>query len=138
MKVLIGLSILLSSFFSPTPDDKIIGQYWVEGKTGKIEIYNCGDEYCGKIIWRADTRKDVKNPDKTLRNRSVIGITFLKNFIYQVNNEEWTDGTVYSIDNGKTYSGKLWLEDNGQTLKMRGFIGLSLFGRTATLKRVEK
>lgn len=132
--------LLFLSFFASltsSPADQIVGKFWVNEKTGKIEIYKCGDNYCGKIIWRQDARKDSKNPDKNLRNRSVIGIDFLKDFKYNPSKKVWSGGTVYSIDNGKTYKGKLWLTNENQTLKMRGFIGFSLLGKTATLERIE-
>ncbi len=109
----------------------------MEERTGKIEIYKCAESYCGKIIWREDARKDIKNPGKNLQSRSVIGLSFLQNFVYDKSRNQWIEGTVYSIDNGSTYSGKLWLEEDGKVLKMRGYIGISLFGRTATLERVE-
>lgn len=37
---------------------------------------------------------------------------------------------------GKTYHCKLKLADNGQTLKLRGYIGFSLIGRTDSWQRV--
>ena len=120
-----------------TEADQILGQYWTDTKEGKIEIYSCGDQYCGKIIWRKDARKDSKNPDASLKERSVIGIEFMEGFTYNPNKKVWDSGTVYSIDNGGTYSGKLWLEQGGKVLKMRGYLGISILGRTATLTRVD-
>ncbi len=113
--------------------DALLGQWWLNGQTGKIEIFKAQGKYHGKIIWRTEARNDTENPDPALRNRSVIGITFLKDFVYD--GGQYVDGSVYSIENGGTYSGKLWLEDDRQTLKMRGYLGISLFGRTATLTR---
>ncbi|MEL6191929.1 MAG: DUF2147 domain-containing protein [Bacteroidota bacterium] len=115
--------------------DDILGTYWVNEKQGKVEIYKESNKYFGKIIWRKDDRKDIKNPDPSLRSRSVIGMTFLKDFVFSEG--EYVDGFVYSLDNGNTYSGKMWLEKGGSMLKMRGFIGISLLGRTATLERVK-
>lgn len=116
--------------------DDILGQYWTEKREGKIEIFQQGDKYFGKIAWRKEARKDTENPDESLRNRNVIGIIFLQDFVFD-GKDEWEDGTVYSIDNGGTYSGRIWLEDDGETLKMRGYMGISLLGRTATLKRAD-
>ncbi|MEL6835158.1 MAG: DUF2147 domain-containing protein [Bacteroidota bacterium] len=116
--------------------DDILGQYWTEKREGKIEIFKQGDKYFGKIAWRKEARKDTENPDESLRNRNVIGIIFLQDFVFD-GKDEWEDGTVYSIDNGGTYSGRIWLEDDGETLKMRGYMGISLLGRTATLKRAD-
>ncbi|MDK4539902.1 DUF2147 domain-containing protein [Kingella kingae] len=36
----------------------------------------------------------------------------------------------------KTYSSKATITDGGNTLKVRGFVGVSLLGRTQTWKRV--
>ena len=71
-----------------------------------------------------------------MRDREVVGIVFLKDFTFN-GKDEWEGGRVYSPDNGKTYKGKLWMED-ANTLKMRGFIGVSLIGRTETFYRVEE
>ena len=58
----------------------------------------------------------------------IIGLNLVNGFVYQGKNK-WGDGTIYDPDNGKTYSCKMTLmEDN--TLKVRGFIGISLIGRT--------
>ena len=136
MRLYIILMFSLITIFGNSPSDAIIGEYWTENKTGKIAIFKCENKYCGRIIWRKDNRKDVENPDKTKRSRNVVGVQFLNDFEYSNDESIWLGGTVYSIDNGNTYKGKIWLENNGKTLKMRGFIGFSFIGRTATLKRV--
>lgn len=139
MKRLLMFTILLLSaplMFSQSEEDKVIGQYWTETKEGKVEIFKKGNKYFGKIIWRKDARLDTENPDENLQNRNVVGIIFMKDFIFKKN--KWVGGEVYSIENGGTYSGKMWLENNGKFLKMRGYLGISLLGKTATLLRVEK
>ena len=137
MKSIIHIVLFLGSFVihAQTGDD-IIGEYWTDTKEGRIEIYRKGSYYFGKIKWRREAIQDTKNPNSDLRKRSVIGLVFLKDFKYK--SGKWIDGSVYSIDNGKTYSGKLWLENGGKILKMRGYVGFSLLGRTATLMRVNK
>ena len=129
-------SIMLCSLdgYSQSNGDELLGQYWTEARQGKIEFYKQQDKFYGKIIWRKEAKTDQENPNPSLRNRSVIGIVFLKDFVYEEGT--WSEGSVYSIDNGNTYSGKLWLEESGRKLKMRGYIGFSLLGRTATLERV--
>jgi len=47
---------------------------------------------------------------------------------------EWSGGTIYDPNNGKTYSCKLKLT-GPDTLKVRGYIGISLIGRSETWKR---
>lgn len=137
MKLYILIMFSLITFLDNSPSDAVIGEYWTENKTGKIAIFKCDNKYCGRIIWRQDNRNDVENPDKTKRGRNVVGIQFLNNFEYDEDKKIWSGGTVYSIDNGNTYNGKIWLDNNGRILKMRGYIGFSLLGRTATLTRVK-
>ena len=127
--------VVLNLSQAQTGADSILGTYWTETKEGKIEIFKKGNAYFGKILWRKDARKDTENPDESLRNRSVIGIIFMKDFIYKKG--KWINGKIYSIENGGEYSGKIWLEDNGKTLKMRGYLGFSLLGKTATLIRTD-
>ncbi|RNC87086.1 MAG: DUF2147 domain-containing protein [Winogradskyella sp.] len=133
--VYLVLSAFVSVLFPQTKADKIIGEYWTETKEGKIEIFKKDNKYFGKIMWRKDARLDTENPDENLRDRSVIGVVFMKDFVFK--KDKWVGGEVYSIENGGTYSGKMWLENNDDTLKMRGYLGLSLFGKTATFTRVE-
>ena len=136
MKLISIITFLLFqlTIYSQYSEDDIIGRYWTENNEGKVEIYKSQGSYFGKILWRQDDRLDDKNPKLELRNRSVIGITFMENFRFD--DGVWKGGSVYSIDNGNTYSGKMWLEQEGAILKMRGYLGLSIFGRTATLTRV--
>ncbi|MEM9533543.1 MAG: DUF2147 domain-containing protein [Pseudomonadota bacterium] len=112
----------------------IEGRYWTEDRNGMIEMYRAGDQLSGRIVWRSSPLLDRNNPDPSLRGRSMVGVTFLTGFTKK--GSKWEGGEVYSADNGRTYRGKLWLEDDGLTLKMRGFVGVSLFGRTASFSRV--
>jgi uncharacterized protein (DUF2147 family) len=50
--------------------------------------------------------------------------------------DEFTGGRVFDPEDGKTYRCKIRVVDGGQKLEVRGFIGLSMFGRTQTWKRL--
>jgi uncharacterized protein (DUF2147 family) len=52
----------------------------------------------------------------------------LKGFVFEGNNE-WKEGHIYDPNNGKTYRCNLELIDQ-ETLSVRGYVGISLFGRT--------
>jgi len=65
----------------------------------------------------------------------LIGLTILKDFVFDDNS--WTGATIYDPRNGKTYSCKLSLKDN-YTLNIRGYLGLSLFGRTESWTKTGK
>ena len=96
---------------------------------GWVEITRDGDVFHGAIVGPTnDGRLDDENPDPKLRSRPLFGLRILEGF-KAMSDEKWADGTIYDPNNGKTYSCTLELEDE-QTLKVRGFIGVSLFGRT--------
>lgn len=112
--------------------DDIIGQYYTPKKDGKIQLFKVGNHYAGKLIWGKSNRKDYKNPNADLRSRDLVGMVFLTNFVYD--DGEYKDGKIYDPQSGKTYSSKMWLS-NGN-LKVRGFLGVSLLGRTEVFTRI--
>lgn len=50
---------------------------------------------------------------------------------------EFEDGKILDPENGKVYSSKAKLDDSGKKLEVRGFIGVSLFGRSQTWVRAD-
>jgi uncharacterized protein (DUF2147 family) len=117
----------------PKAADKVTGVYWSPKKDAKIEIYKKGEQYYGKSIWVAVPKKDVENPEVSLRKRSTLGIELLTNFNFA--NGEYSGGSIYDPQSGKTYSCKMTLI--GENLKVRGYIGISLFGRTEIFERIK-
>ena len=124
---------LVNHGFAQTGSDKIIGLYWAPKKDAKIQIYKKADRYFGKTVWAATPRKDTENPDKLLRERNLVGTDILTNFSYD--DDHYTGGEVYDPGNGKTYNCKISFV--GQDLKVRGYIGISLFGRTEIFERIK-
>jgi uncharacterized protein (DUF2147 family) len=116
--------------------DAILGKYMVPSKDGAIEVYKTGTKYYGKIVLNKDPEKlDINNPDKTKQSRKVLGTTILNDFLFK-GEQLWADGTIYDPKNGKTYSCKITRLENGD-LQIRGFIGISLLGRTETFVRLK-
>ncbi len=107
------------------------GDGWIDvtvtpaGVSGVIEGSANADED------RPDT--DEKNPDPALRNRPLIGLQLFQGFDY-AGNGRWTGGTIYVPNSGKTYRCIVTYVDHN-TLKVRGYIGVSLLGRTETWTR---
>lgn len=114
-----------------TPAD-ILGTWINQAGDGLIEIATHDGVYEGTIRGGTDgqDRKDSNNPDPALRDRSLQGLKILGNLTYRGNNK-WVGGWIYDPNNGKTYKCKLKLIDNN-TLQIRGYIGVSVFGRTET------
>ncbi len=111
----------------------ILGVWLSETKESKIEMYQQGDELFGKIVWvKTDGIKDTKNPDPKLRSRPLLGLVILTNF-KNAGSDAWDNGKIYDPLSGKTYSCNFKLVD--KKLKIRGYVGISLFGRTSTWTR---
>lgn len=124
--------------------DDIIG-LWQNGEgTGHIKIEKIGNKYYGKIVWLKepndpDTGKpkvDKKNPDESKRNTPIMGYKVLRDFVYQGDNK-WKEGMIYDPKKGSDYKCNITMV-NKNTLDVRGYIGISMIGRTDTWKRVDK
>ena len=61
-------------------------------------------------------------------NKPVVGMTIIWGM--QKDGDEWDGGTILDPKTGKTYKCSIELVDGGMKLKVRGYIGFSLFGRT--------
>ncbi|MGF1924415.1 MAG: DUF2147 domain-containing protein [Bacteroidia bacterium] len=138
--ILVFLVFFTSICFAQNKD-AIVGKWLTATGEGQIEIYKRSDKYFGKLFWIKDPndengkpKLDQKNPNASLRGKSILGLEILKNFIFE--DGKWIDGTIYDPQTGKTYSCNLTLKENGQ-LGVRGYIGISLIGRTETWRRVK-
>ena len=122
---------------------KIIG-FWLTRKgDARVQFYReTGREkrFLGRLAWlrQPDDDKgrpnlDENNPDPALRRRPVLGLVIIH--VSYTGRGSWK-GTVYDPDNGKTYGCNICLA-GPDTMKLRGYLGFSLFGRTETWKRVK-
>jgi uncharacterized protein (DUF2147 family) len=75
---------------------------------------------------------DGQNPDPGLRSRPICGLVIGSGF-RETDPDHLADGKLYDPNNGHTYSGTIAL--NGDTLHLRGYVGVSMFGRTETWHR---
>jgi uncharacterized protein (DUF2147 family) len=144
-RCLLAVVLLLLSAAAPVlalDKDAIIGQWYTAEQEALVSIYPCGEHYCGRIIGLKEpknpdgTKKvDLNNPDQARRHEPIIGLQLVSNFTF--NGEKmWAGGKIYDPENGKTYSCKMVL-DGEQYLKVRGYIGISLLGRTEIWTRAE-
>lgn len=137
------LLVLLVPLALAQNPDAILG-VWKNGEgTGMVQVYKRGDKYFGKVVWLkvpnnpdGTPRTDVNNPDEKLRTRPLKGLENLRNFVHKGDNV-WEEGQVYDPKTGNDYSCEMKLVD-ANTLEVRGYIGVSLFGRTDVWKRQVK
>lgn len=144
---LASMLLLLGGFFSFAASfngDAVVGVWFTENDDSRIEIYKCGNTYCGKITWLKEAiygqddamagkaKVDRENPKKALRDRTIVGLEIMTGFAFDEGT--WGGGRIYDPESGKTYKCKMKLGENGD-LQVRGYIGIPALGRTTTWTR---
>lgn len=124
--------VLLAAAHGQT--NNILGN-WTNPTGSTIHIYRCGSDICAKLVKiskDSPTRVDAKNPNAALRGRSLCGLQIGKDFEPK-GSDRAEGGKLYDPESGKTYTGSM-TRDRGK-LKLRGYVGIPLFGRTETWNR---
>jgi uncharacterized protein (DUF2147 family) len=89
--------------------------------TGKIiKGLNANDNPERRCTACTDSRKD----------QLMLGMTIINDM--KKEGDGWDGGQILDPENGKIYKCKMRLEDGGQKLVVRGYIGVSLLGRSQT------
>ncbi len=122
--------------------DAILGKWINPSGEGQIQVYKKGSLFFGKLVWlkspnneaTGQPKTDMNNPEKSLRSKPVLGLEILKNFKFD-GEDVYEEGSIYDPKNGKTYKCKMTLD--GNKLKIRGFIGISLLGRSEVWSRIK-
>lgn len=132
------LLLLMGSSFAPIADnpDNIVGVWKTGEGTAMVRIYKNGDKYQGKIVWLKEPndpetgkpKQDKNHPEEATKSRPILGMVNIWGFTYKENNL-WDDGNIYDPKNGSTYSCTIKMI-NPNSLEVRGFIGVSIIGRT--------
>lgn len=135
VSLLVGFSLMAQK-----KADDVTGIWLTTGDNpAKIQVFKTGDTFYGKIVWlkipdeNGRPKVDSKNPEEGKRSRPVMGLMILEGFKFN-GSDEWDGGKIYDPESGKTYSCYMSLKDNN-TLKVRGYIGFSLIGRSETWTR---
>ncbi len=136
--ILMVLGFISLGEVSAITEADILGTWVNQAGDGLIEISLQQEKYSGTIMGGTDEedRKDVNNPDPALRDRSLSGVKILGDLSYRENNM-WAGGWIYDPNNGKTYKCKMKLTDS-KTLEIRGYVGISAFGRTEIWKKKDE
>lgn len=120
-----------------------LGRWLTDGGKAQVEIAPCADKLCGKIVWLAEPldeqgqpKRDRNNQDEAKRSRPVVGLAMLEGFAAAGEPDKWEGGTIYNPEDGKTYSCTMTLQD-ADTLRVRGYVGLPLLGKTQVWTRVQ-
>jgi uncharacterized protein (DUF2147 family) len=116
----------------------------IDDATGKERSYVRIVEVNGELQGKVEKLFDFPGDDPEhlcdkckgdRKDQPVIGMTILWGL--KDEGKVWKGGEILDPDNGKTYRCKMTVSKNGQELDVRGYIGISLIGRTQTWLRLE-
>lgn len=145
MRLFIGLIGLVLLFpLSPANATTVTGLWLTKDGKSHVRIEACGAKLCGRIVWLRDPngpdgkpKIDKKNPNSLKQARPILNLKILNGFVKADDEgKAWEDGEIYNPSDGKTYSCKMTLTD-ANTLRVRGYVGISLFGKSQIWKRVK-
>jgi uncharacterized protein (DUF2147 family) len=145
MKMAIGVLLAVCASFSADvvmADEPSAVGFWVTPDHGAVvQVSQCGGALCGMIVGvRTDHKpgempRDTHNPDPAKRDRPTCGMMMMGSLVPAKGGAvKWDGGWVYDPESGNTYKGAMQLE-GADTLNLRGYLGISLFGRTQTWTR---
>lgn len=109
-----------------------------------VRITENNGEYTGRIEKLYPGVSDEPNPlctkcEGARRNQPIVGMVIVSGVRRGPDTaDEYSGGEILDPDNGNTYRALLTVADGGRKLRVRGYIGVSLFGRTQVWERVDE
>ena len=140
MTLLCALVFAMPAFAQGINDkaDNIVGEYLTDrgGSKSKVRVTKSADgTYSAQVFWvekpyddKGNKRKDVKNPDKSLRNVDIDQVVIVKGLKYNASEKTWGDAKIYDPSKGIRVNVTAEFED-AKKLKLRG----TIFGIGTTL-----
>ncbi len=130
----------LGTFMSQAQD--VIGNWKTfDDETGEaksiVQIYEQGGKMYGKVVEILNpAKRDAKcqNCKGSDKDKPILGLVIIKGLSKDGN--EWNGGQILDPNKGKLYKCSMSLEGK-DVLKVRGYVGISLLGRTQTWKKVK-
>ena len=129
-------SVIFFLFTISAQSQSVIGKWkTIDDETQKpasyVEIYEEDGKFYGKVleILKEDTKPDAVCEECTddRKDQPIVGMQIIRGLKKKEN--QWTGGTILDPNNGKVYKCYLELEERDK-LKLRGYVGFSLIGRT--------
>lgn len=145
-RILIAMMLGLAAIGSQAADpDSPVGLWrTIDDKSGKERSFVRVTEANGQLLITIEKllREPGEDPNPICekcpgerKNKPVTGMQIAKGL--KKDGDVWSGGEILDPENGKTYKCKVWLEDKGRKLHVRGFIGVSVLGRTQVWSREE-
>lgn len=139
LKQTMPLAALLLLFAAPAAAADPSGMWLTADGEARVQIGNCGQAYCGKIVWLKEpndpeTRKpklDKFNKDAAQRARPIVGLQIISGM--QPSGANLWKGSLYNPEDGNTFTGSLAMQGADQ-MKLEGCV-LAIFCRSEMWKR---
>ena len=141
-KSFIVILLLVSCVFYSQNKD-VLGRWkTIDNETGEaksiVEIYEKSGKIYGKVVEILDAihkNNLCKNCSGEDANKPILGLVVIKGLMRD--GKEYNSGKILDPKSGKLYQCFITLEGN-EKLKVRGYIGISLLGRTQYWQRVKE
>ena len=125
-KIIFVLTLLFcSSFIFAQKSDDLVGTYLKADGKSKVEFYKSGDTYSGKVVWlkepnddKGNAKKDPKNPDKSLRERPLLGMVTITGLKYD-GEGKYIEGKAYRPAEGDEVKFSVKVKGDG-TIDVKG------------------
>ena len=145
IKSMTFFALLFGALFTAQASESPVGVWrTIDDKTGKekslVRIVEANGELRATIekLFREPNEEPNPNCDKCpgeRKNKPVLGMMIMTGL--KKSGSEYDGGEILDPANGKTYRVKMWTAEGGKKLNVRGFIGVSLLGRTQVWVREE-
>lgn len=140
--IFLTLALVLSTTIYGIAQD-VTGKWkTIDDKSGEaksiVEVFKKNGKVYGKVIKILDPTKQgeiCKNCPGELNGEKILGMTIINDL--EKNGNEYSGGTVLDPNNGKVYKCLMALEEPN-ILKVRGYVGISLIGRSQYWVRQEQ
>lgn len=145
MKVLFLLLMILSNF-SRTPESvnqQLVGVWQCNAHDIRVNVFLENNEINARLLsfpcshkvkLPLKDHKDIHNPDKNLRQRSLLNIPILSGLKYETDSK-WSNGSVYLPTTGQSLKATI-VKINSNQVEIRGYLGFEFIGKSLTFNRV--
>jgi len=142
MKITVATVIFLAASGAAAQSPTAVGLWQTVNESGQrealVRITEVDGELRGHVVAVFSPPAPSANPrceecPGELKDKPVVGLQILSGLRWD--GERYSGGRILDPDNGTIYRCTLRLVDQNRKLEVRGFIGISLFGRTQTWLR---
>ena len=143
MKLLLNLIFMTLLNFGHTPkvnNQQLVGKWQCSSYDIRVDVFSENNEINARLLsfpcWHKikmslSEHKDIHNPDKALRDRSLLNILILYGLKYETEGK-WSNGSVYLPSTGQTLRASIIRISDNQ-VEIRGFLGFEFIGKSLTL-----